>query len=204
MKRDGGDLIAPMSEASSRSGEIRRIPQRDARTAAILAAACIALGCAALAARPPATIAALTVLGAIGIVGAIAPVPLRREARPAPAGWATVVGVGIAAFAAGRLLTAPVGPPATLVAIAATVMAAACEEIFFRRLAYGWLYQAGAFAGVIGTAGLFAVVHVPAYGVRALPLDLAAGIIFGWQRWATGGWLAPALTHATANLLQIL
>jgi hypothetical protein len=37
-----------------------------------------------------------------------------------------------------------------------------------------------------------------------LPLDLAAGLIFGWQRRATGSWTAPAATHVIANLLASL
>jgi membrane protease YdiL (CAAX protease family) len=51
------------------------------------------------------------------------------------------------------------------------------------------------------TAVLFAAVHLPLYGAGALPLNLAAGVLLGWQRWATGSWTAPAATHAIANLL---
>ncbi|HKV43498.1 MAG TPA: hypothetical protein VJT32_02295, partial [bacterium] len=109
MTRHGSDLVSPRNETSSWSREVRRIAARDAGTTPILATACIVLGCVALAARPPATIAALTVLAATGIVGAIAPVPPRPEVRPARAVWAAVVGLGIAAFAAARLLMTPVG-----------------------------------------------------------------------------------------------
>jgi membrane protease YdiL (CAAX protease family) len=42
------------------------------------------------------------------------------------------------------------------------------------------------------------------YGVGVLPLDFAAGLIFGWQRRATGGWTAPAATHVFANLMASL
>jgi len=36
----------------------------------------------------------------------------------------------------------------------------------------------------------------------SLPVNLAAGALFGWQRWATGRWDSAAVTHAIANLLQ--
>jgi membrane protease YdiL (CAAX protease family) len=49
----------------------------------------------------------------------------------------------------------------------------------------------------------FALVHLPGYGVSAFPINLAAGLLLGWQRWASGGWSAPALTHIAANLLQL-
>ena len=39
--------------------------------------------------------------------------------------------------------------------------------------------------------------------VADVPVDFAAGMVFGWQRWATGTWSSPAVTHAIANLLQM-
>src|SRR5436853_354664 len=76
--------------------------------------------------------------------------------------------------------------------------------IFLRRLVYGLLARWGDGVAVIGAAAAFGVVHIPAYGAHALPVDLAAGMLLGWQRWATGGWTAPAATHAAANILQLL
>jgi hypothetical protein len=38
----------------------------------------------------------------------------------------------------------------------------------------------------------------------ALPIDLAAGAVLGWQRWATGSWAVPAVTHVVANLLMVV
>jgi membrane protease YdiL (CAAX protease family) len=83
------------------------------------------------------------------------------------------------------------------------VMAAVAEEAFFRRLAFSWFSRWSELTAVVLTAAAFAVVHVPAYGVAALPVDVAAGLIFGWQRWATGSWVVAAVTHAAANLLQV-
>jgi hypothetical protein len=33
---------------------------------------------------------------------------------------------------------------------------------------------------------------------------VAAGLSLGWQRWATGSWRVPALTHVLANLFVVL
>jgi membrane protease YdiL (CAAX protease family) len=55
-----------------------------------------------------------------------------------------------------------------------------------------------------GSAVLFAVVHVGVYGVWVLPLDVAAGLVLGWQRWATGSWAVPAATHVVANLVMVI
>jgi hypothetical protein len=37
--------------------------------------------------------------------------------------------------------------------------------------------------------------------MAVLPVDLGAGLLLGWQRWATGTWTVPAVTHAAANAL---
>jgi len=185
---------------------------RAERSRLIFTAAAILLGCGALAARPTGGPAAwpgppdisLIVVVVVGMIGVTAPVPPHDESRPGRVQWFMAVAVGLAAFAAARLLTAPIGPPVTVLAAASTLVAAVAEEAFFRRLVYGWLAGGGPALAVVGAAALFAVVHLPAYGIRALPVDLAAGIVFGWQRLATGGWTAPALTHAAANLLQLI
>jgi hypothetical protein len=33
---------------------------------------------------------------------------------------------------------------------------------------------------------------------------VGAGLLFGWQRWASGTWTVPAATHAVANALVVL
>ena len=47
-------------------------------------------------------------------------------------------------------------------------------------------------------------MHIPSYGLAAFPVDLGAGLLFGWQRWAAGTWTVPAATHAAANLLAVI
>jgi len=78
------------------------------------------------------------------------------------------------------------------------------EEALFRRLAYARLERFGAAVAIAGSAILFGLVHVPAYGPAALPVDVGAGLLFGWQRWASGTWTVPAATHAFANALVVL
>ena len=57
---------------------------------------------------------------------------------------------------------------------------------------------------VTASALVFALVHVPLYGIAVLPVDLGAGLLFSWQRAATGRWSVPAATHAAANLLAVI
>jgi membrane protease YdiL (CAAX protease family) len=83
-------------------------------------------------------------------------------------------------------------------------LAAVAEEALFRRLAYTRLLRFGAAVAVIGTALAFALLHVPLYGVEVLPVDLGAGLLLSWQRWACGTWTVPAATHAAAELLAVL
>ena len=66
------------------------------------------------------------------------------------------------------------------------------------------LEEGGAVFAVAGSTVLFAAVHVSIYGLWALPIDVAAGLVFGWQRWATGSWSVPAATHVVANLLMVV
>lgn len=162
-------------------------------------------GCVALAARSSATPCVLAVTAVVGTIGALAPVPSPGSGSPPVAArWLGSVGLGIAAFALGRWLRPPIAPIAiTVVALTANLLAALAEELFFRRLAYGWLARWGTVWATGGTAILFAAIHVPAYGIHALPVDVAAGLLFGWQRLATGGWTAPAVSHMAANLLQM-
>ena len=117
----------------------------------------------------------------------------------------TVLAVGVAAFALGRALGgghAPHGPVAELLLL--NSLAAVAEEAFFRRLVYGILAPASPVIAVAGSALLFAVVHVTVYGLWVLPLDLAAGLVLSWQRWAANSWQVPAVTHLLANLLVVL
>jgi membrane protease YdiL (CAAX protease family) len=116
-----------------------------------------------------------------------------------------ILGVGVAAFLLGRLVGGGHAPqPLALRVVALGTLAAIAEEVFFRHFVYDALLPSGAAAAVVGSALLFALVHVTVYGWWVLPIDVAAGLVLSWQRWATGSWKVPAVTHVLANLLVVL
>jgi hypothetical protein len=184
----------------------------------VVTLAVVALGCGALAARValadasshPTTVlvalfCGLLIVGASLPLRAVAPVA-RVESQPRRARVSVVVAlVGIAAFAAGRVL---VGGHLSIsfsgYAVATSTLAAVAEEVWFRRLCFGLLLPAGPGFAVCGSTVLFAAVHVVTYGWWVLPLDLAAGALLGWQRAVSGSWTAPVVTHVVANLLVLL
>jgi membrane protease YdiL (CAAX protease family) len=174
----------------------------------VLATGYLALGLAAAATSAGRPAAGATLAGR----PAAAATPARGTAAAAPgvapasrprAG--AVLVVGVAAVVAAALLAGPVPPlPAGAVALALSLLAAVAEEALFRGALYGLLERRGAVVAVGTSALLFALVHVPSYGLAAMPVDLCAGLLFGWQRWASGRWTVPAATHAAANLLAVI
>ena len=158
------------------------------------ALAVVTAGCAVLVARPlflDSTAEAVALFVALLAVGAFWP--------------SRVLAVGVAAFALGRVIGGG-HPPVPFAArfILLNTLAAIAEEAFFRRLLYGALERHGAALAVGGSTVLFALVHVTVYGWWVLPIDLAAGLVLSWQRWATGGWTVPAATHVVANVLVVI
>jgi membrane protease YdiL (CAAX protease family) len=140
----------------------------------------------------------------IGVASLVAEAPTERPRVHPAAVLALGIGavwlVGIAAGAPPPL------PHASLaVALVLNTLAAVAEEAFFHRFLYGRVVtRFGAGAAVALTALLFAAIHVPIYGSSVFFVDLGAGLLLGWQRWASGSWAAPAATHAFANLLVTL
>ncbi|HYM92080.1 MAG TPA: CPBP family intramembrane glutamic endopeptidase [bacterium] len=180
------------------------MPEQPAQARAVLwpMPLAIAVGCAALAARSSPGTGALLATVVAGVLGGLLPVPGGEAPRASTIRWLGALGLGVAALVIGRLIRAPVAAsPVTAFAVAANILAAVSEELFFRRLMYAWLVRWGPALAIAATAAAFALVHVRAYGILVLPIDAAAGVLFGWQRWASGGWSAPAVTHALANLL---
>jgi membrane protease YdiL (CAAX protease family) len=78
---------------------------------------------------------------------------------------------------------------------------AVAEEVALRGVLFdtvrGW---GGDGLALVATTALFGLMHVPLYGIGALPLDLAVGLLLGGLRIVTGGVLAPAIAHLTADL----
>jgi membrane protease YdiL (CAAX protease family) len=163
----------------------------------------------------------------LAVAGAGVPATLRRPRPTVPAGgrsapavpagplpWPAVLGVGLVAVAGASLLSGPVpAAPADAGAVLLGLAAAVAEEALFRQAIYRPLAaRGGAGAGSLHRAGIavtvaavaFALVHLPFYGMAAFPVDLGAGLLFGWQRWSSGSWTVPAATHAAANLMVVI
>jgi membrane protease YdiL (CAAX protease family) len=178
---------------------------RDDTTASLVV---LGVGCALLALRPLASVSAETrvlLFGAtyltIGLASIAVPVDPDRPRLP-PA-WA--LGLGLAALVVDFRVAGPAAEsPWGAAALPLSLLAAVAEEALFRRVAYAKLARFGAVVAVAGSALLFGLVHVPAYGLAALLVDVGAGLLFGWQRWASGTWTVPAATHAFANALVVL
>jgi membrane protease YdiL (CAAX protease family) len=124
-----------------------------------------------------------------------------------PLSW-TAIGTGLAGAA---LLCVPVallrlGLPlhgtagfarwALVVAVVATA-----EEVFLRGALYDAVRNAlDDRAAIVVGAVAFAALHVPLYGWRVVPLDLAVGLVLGELRRVSGTPAAPAVTHVGADL----
>ena len=168
----------------------------------------VVAGCALLLVRPaftglPATATVLVTLYVmLGSASLAVPVPGddARSLGPVVVGAAGVAAIVVAAWLLGPGFPVPHGPEVLLL----NSLAAVSEELFFRRLVYGGLVRFGAAIAIGGSALLFATLHVPIYGPEVFWVDLGAGLLLSWQRWASGGWGAPAATHVVANLVAVL
>jgi membrane protease YdiL (CAAX protease family) len=187
-----------------------RLPARASlRPAAVAGLAVGVLGAISLALRPVGWggVGATAAIGLIAVAAAptraSGPSPVTRVGRSSPV---PVLAVGLLAVLASRAAGAPIPGPASAVAIGASLAAAMAEEALFRGVLHGALQRLG--AGVVVAIGvpaaLFALVHVPGYGAGSLPVNLAAGLLLGWQRHASGTWAVPAATHGAANLILYL
>jgi membrane protease YdiL (CAAX protease family) len=150
--------------------------------------------------EPVPLLATLMVLIAVASITIPIPADVTTPALPA----ATTLTVGLLAVLLARTVTGP--PPPLPLASAAPILstlAAVAEEALFHRLAYARLLPHGAPVAVVGSAVLFGLLHAPLYGIAAVPVDLGAGLLLSWQRWASGRWTVPAATHAAANLVGV-
>jgi membrane protease YdiL (CAAX protease family) len=129
---------------------------------------------------------------------------VRTRVEDPPLGWGVPLALGVAAVVGAGMVAGPVADRRAGAAVAGlALLAAVAEEALFRRLLYDRLLRFGVVAAVAGSAAVFALVHLPAYGLAAMPVDLGAALLLSWQRYASGRWTVPALTHALANLLAV-
>src|SRR4051812_4150289 len=144
-------------------------PRESSVAAPRAAAAVAAAGCGLLLLRPvliehlshPAALLATLFVG-LAVIGLAWPstTPPRLERAAVP------LAVGVAAFAVGRVAGGG-HPPTTAVGVAllGNPLAAVAEEAFFRRFLSRLLEPHGPGVAVVGTAALFAAVHVTVYGL---------------------------------------
>jgi membrane protease YdiL (CAAX protease family) len=167
--------------------------------AIVVGAVTILLSRTVLVGGPAPTLTLSICYAAIGAAALMSPVgrsePLVHPALVLLAGIGAVVGI---------LLIVGPGVPIRFGWTGAPVAALAgvAEEALFRRLLYDRLSRFGPIAAIVGSAVAFALLHVPLYGIAVLPVDLGAGLLLSWQRWASGTWTVPAATHVAAQFLM--
>ena len=84
--------------------------------------------------------------------------------------------------------------------VGVTALVATSEELLLRGALWRWAAASGGdVVALIVTSALFALIHVPIYGVSVVPLDLGVGLFFGGLRLWSGGPAAPALAHVLAD-----
>ncbi|HUP86727.1 MAG TPA: CPBP family intramembrane glutamic endopeptidase [Acidimicrobiales bacterium] len=172
------------------------------------AACAAAVGCGLLVLRPlllqtsaPATPLLIALFAALLAVGGLWPNADGGQHQRV----AATLAIGIIAFAAARVLGGGHAPHTAVPRLVVlNTLAAIAEEAFFRRFVYRLLEPNGATLAVVGSATLFALVHITVYGAWVLPIDLGAGLLLSWQRWASGSWRVPAVTHVLANILVVI
>jgi membrane protease YdiL (CAAX protease family) len=101
-------------------------------------------------------------------------------------------------------VSAPFPIRATFAGVVLSALAAVAEEGLFRGALFARLLPRGRAVAIVTSAAAFALLHVPFYGLGALPVDFGAGLLFAWQRSESGTWAVPAATHALANLVAVL
>jgi membrane protease YdiL (CAAX protease family) len=132
--------------------------------------------------------------------------PARDVARRAAIGLAGgAVLVGLALIGQAAAAAAPLPPPfrADLLGpwAVATIVVATGEEGVLRGAIFDRLIRgAGLWPAILITSLAFALIHVPFYGWRVVPLDLGVGIWLAGLRLASGGILAPSIAHSLADL----
>jgi membrane protease YdiL (CAAX protease family) len=84
---------------------------------------------------------------------------------------------------------------------AVTAIVVLGEEAMLRGVLFDAVSRArGPLAAVAVTSVVFALMHVPLYGVHVVLLDFGVGLILGGLRLATGGIAAPAAAHLVADI----
>jgi membrane protease YdiL (CAAX protease family) len=98
----------------------------------------------------------------------------------------------------GPLSTRPLGAFWSWAAVAALI--ATFEETAIRGVLYRhWEGEAGTIAAILASAAVFALIHLPRYGLAAMPLDAAVGLALGGLRALTGRVSPCVVAHTVAD-----
>lgn len=106
-----------------------------------------------------------------------------------------------------RISIGPVDGLGAAVALAISIVtvvgaAAVLEELYFRGLLYGRLdARLGAASAVVGSAGIFGLVH---FEPNAFPALFGLGLVLGLLRWRTASVWPGMAVHAANNALAIV
>lgn len=98
------------------------------------------------------------------------------------------------------------GLTAALLAVAVVIVAPVAEELLFRgALLRGLLRRTAPWKAVLGSALVFALVHLADPGAGyAIPAFVLLGWISGWRAFTTGSLSQSILLHAGFNLLTVV
>jgi membrane protease YdiL (CAAX protease family) len=116
---------------------------------------------------------------------------------------AVVTGLMVGAILLAPVVTGPLSarplsafwPWAAIAAVIATLEETSIRGVLFER----WAGEAGTFAAILIGAAVFALIHLPRYGLGAMPLDAAVGLALGGLRALTGRVLPCAVAHIVAD-----
>lgn len=84
---------------------------------------------------------------------------------------------------------------AAIAAVIATLEETSIRGVLYRQCAE----EAGPAAAIVVGAVVFALIHLPRYGLAAMPLDAAVGLALGGLRALTGRVLPCAIAHTIAD-----
>ena len=104
----------------------------------------------------------------------------------------------LAPVVSGPLSARPVGaflPWAVIAAVIATLEEASIRGVLYRQ----WEGEAGPVTAIVVGAAVFALIHLPRYGLGAMPLDAAVGLALGGLRALTGRVWPCAVAHTVAD-----
>jgi membrane protease YdiL (CAAX protease family) len=104
----------------------------------------------------------------------------------------------LAPVVSGPLSARPVSlfwPWAVIAALIATLEETSIRGVLYRRLEG----EAGTVAAIVVGTAVFALIHLPRYGLGAMPLDAAVGLALGGLRALTGRVWPCAVAHTLAD-----